>query len=80
MPSHMPSSFASAAAGQASNRDTRGAGRGDTRGSGDWYVVLQNLDTTPGAIACQPCADSVLYVAMVMILLEYTLSWPFVGR
>lgn len=35
MPSHLPSSFASAAAG--STRDTRN-GRGDGRGSGDWYV------------------------------------------
>ncbi|KAL2070804.1 hypothetical protein VTL71DRAFT_13830 [Oculimacula yallundae] len=33
MPSHLPSSFASAAAG--SSRDTRN-GRGDGRGSGDW--------------------------------------------
>ena len=36
MPSHLPSSFASAAAG--SSRDTRN-GRGDGRGSGDWYVA-----------------------------------------
>ncbi|KUJ16176.1 uncharacterized protein LY89DRAFT_685214 [Mollisia scopiformis] len=34
MPSHMPSSFASAAAGQSSSRDRNG--RGDGRGSGDW--------------------------------------------
>jgi hypothetical protein len=37
MPSHMPSSFAAAAV-QGSNRDTRN-GRGDGRGSGDWYVT-----------------------------------------
>jgi hypothetical protein len=36
----MPSSFASAAAGQSSNRDTRGNARGESRGSGDWYVQL----------------------------------------
>ncbi len=44
MPSHMPSSFASAAAGQASSRDARngrsdGPGQGQGRGSGDWYVA-----------------------------------------
>jgi hypothetical protein len=40
MPSNLPSSFASAAAGQNANRDAR-AGRGDGRGGGgDWYVVF----------------------------------------
>lgn len=41
MPSHLPS-FASAAAGQGANRDSRTV-RGETRGSGDWatgYVFL----------------------------------------
>lgn len=40
MPSHLPSSFASAAAG--SSRDTRN-GRGDGRGSWDWYVASRKL-------------------------------------
>jgi hypothetical protein len=39
MPSHMPSTFASAAAGQSSGRDAR-TGRGEGRGSGDWYVAF----------------------------------------
>ncbi|KAI9731608.1 MAG: hypothetical protein M1818_007738 [Claussenomyces sp. TS43310] len=57
MPSHMPSSFASAAAGQAQNRDTRAGGRGESRGSGDWprretrgtngTLTLRRSSTTP---------------------------------
>ncbi len=44
MPSHMPSSFASAAAGQASSRDTRnGRSDGQGRGSGDWYVSFPRI-------------------------------------
>ncbi|CAG8962307.1 hypothetical protein HYFRA_00005362 [Hymenoscyphus fraxineus] len=61
MPSHMPSSFASAAAGQASSRDSR-SGRGDGRGgSGDWArrdsratngtLTLRRPSTTPFAPA-----------------------------
>ncbi|KAG9234065.1 hypothetical protein BJ875DRAFT_27427 [Amylocarpus encephaloides] len=58
MPSHMPSSFASAAAGQGSSRDAR-SGRGDGRGSGDWVrrdsratngtLTLRRSSTTPFA-------------------------------
>ncbi|TAQ91560.1 hypothetical protein B7494_g86 [Chlorociboria aeruginascens] len=56
MPSHIPPSFASAAAGQASGRDSR-SGRSDGRGSQDWSrrdprsingtVTLRRSSTTP---------------------------------
>jgi len=55
MPSQMPS-FASAASGQGSSRDTRN-GRGDGRGSADWgrnnrpngTLTLRRTSTTPFA-------------------------------
>lgn len=40
MASNLPSSFASAAAGQNSNRDARGARDGRGNSSGEWYVPL----------------------------------------
>ena len=47
MPSHLPSSFASAAAGNTSTQDSapngRGAVRGDNTSSGDWYVYFSFL-------------------------------------
>ncbi|KHN99336.1 GYF domain protein [Metarhizium album ARSEF 1941] len=65
MASNLPSSFASAAAGQNANRDARG-GRGDGRGAaaGDWSrrdgrsangtLTLRRSSTTPIAQASQP--------------------------
>ncbi|KAL2761051.1 hypothetical protein ACRALDRAFT_1090679 [Sodiomyces alcalophilus JCM 7366] len=56
MPTHLPSSFASAAAGQNANRDARGT-RGDSRGGGDWTrregrpngtLTFRRTSTTPG--------------------------------
>ncbi|KAG6027954.1 hypothetical protein E4U41_000806 [Claviceps citrina] len=64
MPSNLPSSFASAAAGQNANRDSRG-GRGDGRGgaAGDWSrrdgrsangtLTLRRSSTTPIGQASQ---------------------------
>ncbi|KAI0467695.1 gyf domain-containing protein [Xylaria cf. heliscus] len=67
MPSNLPSSFASAAAGQNSTRDPRSGARGDGRGntSGEWYVpcidclartmngtlTLRRTSTTPSSQA-----------------------------
>ncbi|OLN87490.1 GYF domain-containing protein mpd2 [Colletotrichum chlorophyti] len=67
MPSNLPSSFASAAAGQNANRDTRGS-RTDGRGvgSGEWArrdgrpngtLTFRRSSTTPGQ-ASQPAASS----------------------
>lgn len=59
MPSNLPSSFASAAAGQNANRDAR-AGRGDGRGGGgDWYVSFPPASTVVARpdirTPCHPC-------------------------
>ncbi|KAI0442899.1 hypothetical protein F4803DRAFT_517204 [Xylaria telfairii] len=62
MPSNLPSSFASAAAGQNSNRDVRSGARGDGRGntSGEWSrpartmngtLTLRRTSTTPSSQA-----------------------------
>ncbi|KJZ79467.1 hypothetical protein HIM_00936 [Hirsutella minnesotensis 3608] len=65
MPSNLPSSFASAAAGQNANRDSRG-GRGDGRGAtgGDWSrrdgrsangtLTFRRSSTTPTGHASNP--------------------------
>ncbi|KFY76867.1 hypothetical protein V499_03558 [Pseudogymnoascus sp. VKM F-103] len=62
MPSHLPSSFASAAAGQ-SSRDTRPSGRNEPRGGGDWArkearssngtLTLRRSSTNPNAVPGQ---------------------------
>lgn len=56
MPSHLPSSFASAAAGQ-SSRDTRPSGRNEPRGGGDWYVLR---DLAPHASDLDGCGRLLL--------------------
>jgi hypothetical protein len=70
MPSHMPSSFASAAAGQASSRDSR-SGRGDGR-SGDWYVAsFSSLNSLQPYISLPHCSSPPSLICTSCLVLRH---------
>ncbi|KAE8442572.1 hypothetical protein EG329_003059 [Mollisiaceae sp. DMI_Dod_QoI] len=70
----MPSSFASAAAGQSSSRDSRN-GRGDGRGSGDWVKGFSFLSSIQGVPRCNIVRPSTLKARRI-----YSLAYPALSQ
>ncbi|KAH6683543.1 GYF domain-containing protein [Plectosphaerella plurivora] len=86
MPSNLPSSFASAAAGQNANRDAR-AGRGDGRGGGgDWArrdgrtngtLTFRRPSTTPGAASHSAAPSDASFTAETAVQTPGAASYDY---